>query len=204
LQKNPQLAEARFLLAKALLDGGDPTGAEVELRKAQDLNYPPDQVTPLLARTMLLLGQPDKVTKSWPRRSSPRGGYGRNAYGGGSGLSDAGQGTSLAAAYAAALAAQPGYAPALLGEARLKASQWRPARGRGAARLGTRETAETSTMRGSSRATCMACQGDAAGAMAAYRKALEVKPDYLPAQWQSSGVCWPRARSMMPANNSRR
>ena len=35
LQQNPQLAEARFLLAKALLEGGDPTGAEVELRKAQ-------------------------------------------------------------------------------------------------------------------------------------------------------------------------
>jgi thioredoxin-like negative regulator of GroEL len=43
LQQDPQLAEARFLLAKALLEGGDPTGAEVELRKAQDLNYPADR-----------------------------------------------------------------------------------------------------------------------------------------------------------------
>jgi len=44
LQKDPQLAEARFLLAKALLEGGDPTGAEVELRKAQGGNYPAEQV----------------------------------------------------------------------------------------------------------------------------------------------------------------
>jgi hypothetical protein len=28
------------------------------LRKAQEVNYPADQVTPLLARTMLMLGQP--------------------------------------------------------------------------------------------------------------------------------------------------
>ena len=63
LQKDPQLAEARFLLAKALLEGGDPTGAEVELRKAQGGNYPAEQVTPLLARTMLMLGQPQKVTE---------------------------------------------------------------------------------------------------------------------------------------------
>ena len=43
LQKNPALAEARFLLGKALLDGGDPASAELELRKALELKYPPDQ-----------------------------------------------------------------------------------------------------------------------------------------------------------------
>ena len=36
LQQSPDLGEARFLLGKALLEGGDPRGAEVELRRAAD------------------------------------------------------------------------------------------------------------------------------------------------------------------------
>jgi Tfp pilus assembly protein PilF len=43
LQQDPQLAEARFLLGQGAARGGDPTGAEVELRKAQGLNYPADR-----------------------------------------------------------------------------------------------------------------------------------------------------------------
>lgn len=61
LQNNPDLAEARFLLGKALLEDGNLTGAEVELRKAADLKYPADQLVPLQARTLLALGQAKKV-----------------------------------------------------------------------------------------------------------------------------------------------
>lgn len=35
--EKPDLAEARFLLGKALLDEGNPTAADVELRKAAEL-----------------------------------------------------------------------------------------------------------------------------------------------------------------------
>ena len=78
----------------------------------------------MLARTLLLLGQPDKVTKELAKveLSSPE--------------ARAEMQTALAQAYlmqgkndlaetalAPALAAQPAYAPALLGQARLKASQ---------------------------------------------------------------------------------
>lgn len=61
LQKEPGLAEGRFLLGKALLDIGDPVGAEVELRKALDAKYAADEVVPLLARALLATGQTNKV-----------------------------------------------------------------------------------------------------------------------------------------------
>src|SRR5690349_23372188 len=50
LQKNPDLAEARFLLGKALLDRDDPVGAEIELWKAAELGRPDDVVLPLLTK----------------------------------------------------------------------------------------------------------------------------------------------------------
>ena len=52
LQKNPDLPEARYLLGKALLDGGDRVSAEVELRKALALQYSQDLVVPRLAQAM--------------------------------------------------------------------------------------------------------------------------------------------------------
>ena len=57
LQKNSNSAEARFLLGKTLLQGGDAAAAIVELRKAEELQSPEAQVVPELARAMLLLGQ---------------------------------------------------------------------------------------------------------------------------------------------------
>ena len=52
LQKNPGLAEARFLLGRTLLHSGDATSAAVELRKAIDLKYPETQVVPELAKAL--------------------------------------------------------------------------------------------------------------------------------------------------------
>ncbi len=181
LQQNPQLAEARFLLAKALLEGGDPTGAEVELRKAQDLNYSADQVTPLLARTMLMLGQPQKVTEELAkaRLTTPEATADLQTSVGQAYLMQ-GKEDQAAAAYAAASAAQPGYGPALLGEARLKAS-----RGDLPGALALLDSAlekqpklyDAWQLKGD----LFGAQGDAAGALTAYRKAIEIKPDYLPA-----------------------
>src|SRR5215467_7622470 len=53
LQVAPDNAEARFLLGKTFLDSGRPIAAETELRKALDLKYPPEEVYPLLARSLL-------------------------------------------------------------------------------------------------------------------------------------------------------
>ena len=53
LQDAPDNPEARFLLGKALLDSGNPSGAEVELRKALDFHYQSDDVYAALARALL-------------------------------------------------------------------------------------------------------------------------------------------------------
>src|SRR5512135_212672 len=67
LQKSPDLAEARFLLGRALLDSGDVRAAEIELRKAMELKYPVDQVAPPLARTLLLSGEFKKLTDEFSK-----------------------------------------------------------------------------------------------------------------------------------------
>ena len=50
LQKTPDLAEARFLLGKALLASGDAPGAVLELGKAAELRYDENEVAPHAAR----------------------------------------------------------------------------------------------------------------------------------------------------------
>ena len=57
LQKNPKSSEARFLLGKLLLEGGDAAGARVELERAAELMYPADDVLPLLATALVATGQ---------------------------------------------------------------------------------------------------------------------------------------------------
>lgn len=123
LQEKNDFPEARLLLGQALLDSGDVVGAEAELRKAREVNYKPDEVSPLLARAWLGQGQPRKVTETFDqvRLESP--------------AAQADLLTSLAIAWRAqgksesfrqrldaALQLQPEYAPALIERARLKAA----------------------------------------------------------------------------------
>jgi len=68
LQKEPDNAEARFLLAQALLDAGDPVNAETEARKALELRYPDDAVVPLIARAMVLRDQPRTLVNEFGAR----------------------------------------------------------------------------------------------------------------------------------------
>lgn len=65
LQHDPQRAEARFLLGRSLLDGGDVAGAGVELRKAYELKFDANQVAPALARALLLQGEDRKVVDTF-------------------------------------------------------------------------------------------------------------------------------------------
>lgn len=123
LQKNPQSGEARYLLGKALLAGGDPVGAGVELAKAQELGVANDLVAPELARAMLMMGETGKVITQ----------LGNLKLGDGQAAADLS--TTLATAHAIqgdadkaqravndAFRAQPGYVPALIVQARLKAA----------------------------------------------------------------------------------
>src|SRR5258708_5567519 len=61
LQKNPDLAEARFLLGKSLLENSEFLAAEKELRKASELGYSFDEVTPFLARVLVARGEYKKA-----------------------------------------------------------------------------------------------------------------------------------------------
>jgi putative PEP-CTERM system TPR-repeat lipoprotein len=61
LKGAPDNAEARFLLAKALLESGDVVSAETEARKALDLKYPPDDAYPVLARSLMRQGEHKKL-----------------------------------------------------------------------------------------------------------------------------------------------
>jgi cellulose synthase operon protein C len=57
LQKEPANGEARILLARSLLQTGDPAGAEAEVRKAMNAGISPDRTYPLLARALVAQGQ---------------------------------------------------------------------------------------------------------------------------------------------------
>lgn len=53
LEKDPKRADARFLLGRALLDGGDAAGALVEFGKAAQAGHPNEALLPWQARAMV-------------------------------------------------------------------------------------------------------------------------------------------------------
>ncbi len=182
LQSNPDMPEARFMLGTALLDSGDVVGAETELRKAMDLKHPQDQVVPALAKAMLAQGQAKKLTDELAKTelSTP--------------AAKSSFLTTMATAYAmqskpeaaqdalkGALAADPGYAPALIMQARQKAGQKDYD---GALALLDEVVAknpkspEAWKLKGDILLFAKSLPQDA---LTAYRKAVEVKPDFMAA-----------------------
>ena len=124
IQKNGRSAEARYLLGKALIESGDLSGGLTELRKALELEGPETQLIPEIARGMLLLGQDAALISQLGTVK----------------LNDANAAadlkTSLATALARtsdkdnaekmvadALTLRPGYAPALIVQARLRVGE---------------------------------------------------------------------------------
>ena len=183
LQSNPNLPEARFMLGTALLNTGDPVGAETELRKALELNHPIDLVAPPLATAMLAQGQAKKVTDEFGKIEL------KDA------TAEASLQTSLALAYSqqgmaepaqaalkAALAADPGHVPALIVQARQQAAQ--------RDFDGALATSEVAITKSPTSVEAWKLKGDLlryaknqpAEAMVAYRKSIELKPDFLAGQ----------------------
>lgn len=183
LQKNPDLPEARFLLGRAFLENSDPAGAEVELRKALDLKHPQELVTPLLAKALLDQGHAKELTDEMSRIELNQA------------TSRASLQLSLASAYAlqgdtersqaalgAALGADPGYVPALIAQARQKAEvrDYEKAR----------EMVEAILVREPENHDAWKLKGDIhlyaesniENALIAYRRAVQIKPDFLAAQ----------------------
>lgn len=189
LQVNPDLPEARYLLGISLLDSGNPNSAELELRKALTLKYSTDLVFPKLATAMLAQGQQQKMLTEFSgvHLSTP------------SAMADLQ--TTLAIAYAllgkvdsaesalkAALIADPGYIPALLGQARLKAGN-RDYKGA----FSTVEdilkispkSADAWKLKGD---LLIISKDDPVHALEAYRKSIEIKNQFLPAHLAAVGV----------------
>jgi cellulose synthase operon protein C len=181
LQKNPDLAEARFLLGKTQLESGDVVAAERELRKAIELKYPPDEAIPPLAEAMLQQGQFKKLVDEF-RKSVLTSADSRAELQ--TVLANAqlalGNKDAAANAFAAATAAKDAYPPAMLGQARLKASASDLPGALAlvdAALVKSPKLAEGWLFKGD----ILLAQGKAVDAMAAYGKAVEAKPDDLAA-----------------------
>ena len=184
LQADPNLPQARFLLGVALLEGGDPVGAETELRKALELKHPKELVVPLLAKALLAQGHAKKLIDEWAKTELAEP------------AAKASFQTTLASAYAmqgksepsqaalnAALLAEPGYAPALLLQVRQKAGQNDLD---GAMALVDKVIAkapkdyEAWKLKGD---LLRMSKDKLTDALAAYRKAVESKPDFQEGHW---------------------
>lgn len=183
LQKNPNLPEARFLLGRAFLENSDPAGAEVELRRALDLKHPQELVAPLLAKALLDQGHAKELTEEMSRIELNQA------------SSKASLQLSLASAYAiqgdtersqaalgAALVADPDYVPALIAQARQKAEERDYEKARQmveAILVKAPENHDAWKLKGD---IYLYAQNNVENALDAYRKAVQIKPDFLAAQ----------------------
>jgi putative PEP-CTERM system TPR-repeat lipoprotein len=118
LEKEPDLAEARYLLGRTLLERGDVAAAEKELRRARDLKYPAGEVDPPLAMAWARLGQYQQVID---KMSTAQGATPTLSAELKTAIAQAQLGLGKAdlakASFAEAQASDPRYAPALIGEA---------------------------------------------------------------------------------------
>lgn len=181
LQAEPKMGEARFLLGRLLMDREDPAGAVVELRKAEQAGYDPDQVLPLMAEAYLAAGEPRKAIdlvgaaqlKSAAAVASLKthaaAAYARL------GELDAAQG-----ALKEALAARPDHPAALLLSARAMASrgELEPA-GVLVEKLLALDPKDTGALM--LKSNLLLAKGDEQGATAELRRVLEIKPGHLDA-----------------------
>jgi cellulose synthase operon protein C len=180
LQARPEWAEARYMLGKVLLEMGDASGAEAELRKARELRHAPDDVAPALARAMLLqrrfkevaaelgsvqLVSPTAIAELKTSLASSHFALGDTA--------------AMAQALALAKSAVPEHLPAALLEARALASEGRfdaalPLLDKVLER--SPEQHEAWTMKGE---FLLAGANDSKGATAAFKRALAARPDFV-------------------------
>ena len=188
LQQDPKLAEARFLLGQAMLRTGDAAGAEIELRKALELGYPLAQVNPALARALVTRGQHRKAIDEFANveAATPEGTAMLHTAIGEAQMAlrvvDAAD-----ASFEKALAAVPGYPPALLGSARVKAGR-RDLAGALAivddALKSSPKLVEAHQFKGD----LQIALGKPDAALVAYREAIQVKASHVPAHVAIVGV----------------
>ncbi|HZX28859.1 MAG TPA: XrtA/PEP-CTERM system TPR-repeat protein PrsT, partial [Telluria sp.] len=113
LQREPRNAGARQQLGATYLDQGDAVSAEKELQRALDLGAPAAQVRPLLGKALLRQGKYQAVLDGFAADAEPDNLCLRAEAQIGLGHADLAR-----ALFAQALARDPDFAPALLGQAR--------------------------------------------------------------------------------------
>lgn len=180
LLKKPDSAEARFLLGTALINNGEAAAAEIELVKARDLKYPDDQVVPMLARALAAQGKFRKITDDLgkvqltvPAAKADFQIVLSNAY--------AAQGMTAQSrgALDVALAAEPTNVNAIIAQARRQVEARDMT---GASTLidnlivQAPQNPDVWKLKGD---FLVFVKSDFDGALAAYRKTFEIKPDYL-------------------------
>ena len=176
LQQDPNLAEARFLLGKVLLETGDAAGAEKELRKALDLLYSPEDVVPPLARSLVLLGRHrDVITEFAGRQMATPKAIAELATALGQSHLALRNVKAARNAFNLAVAFEPKYVPAHLGRAQISGIG-----GDFAAAMSEVETAlefaPSDSQAWQVKGDLLVTKKELEPALAAYRKALETKP----------------------------
>jgi putative PEP-CTERM system TPR-repeat lipoprotein len=181
LQKSPQHAEARYLLGVIYLEVDDAVSAQWELRRAIDLGYDQTKVIPTLGQSLLMSGEFQKVLDEVRLEGNP-----------GEVQAEVLTLRALAAIglghkqigrelLEQALALKPGFADALLGQARLAASEQRQEE---AAALVARalanglENVDAWLMKGE----LSRFANDRHGALVAYQKVLALRPHSIRAR----------------------
>jgi cellulose synthase operon protein C len=122
LEKNPNASEARLLLGRVLLAGGDAVNAQIEFRRALGDKALENQVVPDLVRAMLMRGESAKVIGEFGDRvlSTPEATADLKALLAGA-LAGQGDAAGAREALSQALQALPGHAQAIVLSARLDA-----------------------------------------------------------------------------------
>ncbi len=182
LQQQPDSAEARYLLGKALLANEEPVGAAVELRKALDLKHPRDKVLPDLAKALLEQGQhKDLIAQYADATIDDKQAFASLKTSLGVAQARNGAADAAMAAFKLALDAAPGYVPALTAAARQLAVN--------GDREGAIKASDAIIAGGKADADAWVLQGDLLafgkgdkdGAIAAYRKAIDITGNHLAA-----------------------
>ncbi|HEV8257831.1 MAG TPA: XrtA/PEP-CTERM system TPR-repeat protein PrsT [Casimicrobiaceae bacterium] len=188
LQKEPNNAEARYLLGTVLTERRDPASAVKELRMALQLGYPVDQVLPALARALIDDGDAKELVTEFGERTlgSPDAQAAFKTAIGNAWLS-LGKPKEAEASFNAALAAKADFADALLGIAYLRAGSGDL---EGAKKIVDGVLAQPGAPPEASllQAQLALAEGKPDAARAILEKLLEAKPDNLQARYRLTSL----------------
>ena len=184
LQKSPNNAEARYLLGTVLTSRRDPAGAVKELRMALQLGYPPDQTLPALVRALIDDGDAKDVVSEFGNtnlgKADAQAAFKTTI---GNAQLSLGKPKEAETAFTAALAAKSDFAGALLGIATLRATNGDI---QGAKKLVEDVLAKPDAPPEASlmKARLLLAENQRDAALAVLQKAVDAKPDYLPARYE--------------------